>query len=80
MVDKDLHTLKINCKGEITAGKANKGIKIEKIITDFLKREKKNKGKKEKATSTELQKPNVEVEVYNNNKDMWLKGEKCSKT
>ena len=32
-VDKeDLHTLKINCKGERTVGKANKGINVEKVI------------------------------------------------
>ena len=55
-----LYTLKISCRGKITARKANKGIKVEKIITDFLKREKKNKGKNEKETSTELQKPNTE--------------------
>ena len=31
MVDKeDLYTLKINCKGEKTVGKANKGIDVEK--------------------------------------------------
>ena len=30
-VDKNLHTLKINCKGKRTIGKANKGISIEKI-------------------------------------------------
>ena len=29
---------------------------------------KKRKGKKKKENSTELQKPNVEAEVYNNNK------------
>ena len=29
-VDKDLHTLKVNCKGKRTVGKANKGINIEK--------------------------------------------------
>ena len=28
---KDLYTLKINCKGKITVGKANKGINVEKI-------------------------------------------------
>ena len=28
----DLYTLKINCKGERTVGKANKGISVEKII------------------------------------------------
>jgi len=32
-VDKeDLYTLRINCKGERTIGKANKGINVEKII------------------------------------------------
>ena len=32
-VDKeDLYTLKINCKGKRTEGKANKGINVEKII------------------------------------------------
>ena len=30
-VDEDLYTLKINCKGKRTAGKANKGIAVEKI-------------------------------------------------
>ena len=31
-VDKeDLYALKINCKGERTVGKANKGINVEKI-------------------------------------------------
>ena len=47
MVDKeDLYTLKINCKGKRTIGKANKGINIEKNLIDLknLKREKK-KGK-----------------------------------
>ena len=35
-VDKeDLYTLKINCKGKRTVGKANKGINVEKIIIDF---------------------------------------------
>ena len=32
-VDKeDLYTVKINCKGKRTVGKANKGINVEKII------------------------------------------------
>ena len=30
--EKDLYTLKINCEGERTVGKANKGINVEKII------------------------------------------------
>ena len=29
-VDKDLYTLKINCKGKRTGGKTNKGINVEK--------------------------------------------------
>ena len=29
--EKDLYTLKINCKGERTVGKANKGINIGKM-------------------------------------------------
>ena len=28
--EEDLYTLKINCKGERTVGKANKGINVEK--------------------------------------------------
>ena len=31
MVDEDFYTLKINCKGKRTVGKANKGINVEKI-------------------------------------------------
>ena len=58
--------LKINCKGKRTIGKANKGINIEKIKIG-LKNFKKRKEKKEE-NSTELQKPNVEAEVYNNKK------------
>ena len=30
-VDENLYTLKINCKGKRTVGKANKGITVEKI-------------------------------------------------
>ena len=61
-VDKeDLYTLQISCRQEIRAGKAKRGIKVEKIITDLKKLEEKNKGKNEKETSTDLQKPNVEV-------------------
>ena len=31
-VDEDLYTLKINCKGERTVGKASKRISVEKTI------------------------------------------------
>ena len=32
-VDKEyLYTVKINCKGKRTVGKANKGINVEKIV------------------------------------------------
>ena len=35
-VDKEVsYTLKINCKGKRTVGKANKGINVEKIIIHF---------------------------------------------
>ena len=74
--------LNINCKGKRIVGKANKGINVEKNIIDSKtlkvkiiknRKEKKNgRRKKEKRNkkenSTELQKPNVDAEVYNNNK------------
>ena len=59
-----MYTLKINCKGKRTVGKADKGLNVEKIIIGFKKL--KEKGKK-KENSTELQKLNAEAEVYNNN-------------
>ena len=31
----DLYTLKVNCKGKRTVGKANKGIDVEKKIRGF---------------------------------------------
>ena len=34
-IDEDLYTLKINCKGKRTVGKANKGINVEKIIIEL---------------------------------------------
>ena len=36
-VDEDLYTLKINCKGKRTVGKANKGINVEKIFIGLKK-------------------------------------------
>ena len=39
------------------------------ILKNFLK-------EKNKENSTELQKPNIEAEVYNNNKKMWLREKK----
>ena len=63
--------LKINCKGKRTVGKANKGINIEKIKIG-LKNLKERKEKKEE-NSTELQKPNVEAEVYNSKKNVTRK-------
>ena len=44
----------------------SKGINVEKTIIDFYKL--KIKIKKREKNSTELQKPNIEAEVYNNNK------------
>ena len=54
-------------------GKVNKGINVEKIIIDFKKLKLKKREEK-KENSTELQKPNIEAEVYNNNeKCEWKK-------
>ena len=50
--------------GKRRVGKANKGINIEKIKGLKLKKEE----RKKEENSAELQKPNVEAEVYNNKK------------
>ena len=60
-----LYTLKINCKRKRTVGKANKGINVEKNIIGLNKLKIKIKKRK----TTELQKPNIEADVYNNNKN-----------
>jgi len=75
------YTLRINWKGKRTVGKANKGINVKKNIIDsktlkvkIIKKRKEKNGrrkkekKNKKENSTELQKPNVDAEVYNNNK------------
>ena len=49
-VDKDLYTLKINCKGKITVVKANKGINVEKIIIGLKKLKLKKRKEKERKT------------------------------
>ena len=52
MDKEDLYTLKINCKGKRTVGKANKGVNVEKIIIGLKslkkRKEKKEEGKKER--------------------------------
>ena len=58
-----MYISKINCKGKRTVGKAKKGINVEK--KNWFKKLKLKKEKKEE-NSTELQKPNLETEVYNN--------------
>ena len=78
MVEKEgICTLKINCRGKRTAGKAKKGINVEKYnrfkqIKIIEKRKRKMEEEKQKGKTkdnyTELQKPNAEAEVYNNNK------------
>ena len=76
--------IKINCNGKRTVRKANEGIKVEKNrFKNLKKREKRKWKKKEKSVwgevgrewgrwgeenSTEPQRPNVEAEVYNNNR------------
>ena len=68
-VDKEeLYTLKMNCKGKRTVGKANKGINVEKIGLKIKNKKKRERERKKKKNSTELQKPNVGAEVYSNNK------------
>ena len=67
-VDKeDLYIWKINCKGKRTVGKTSKGINVEKNNNKFKKEK-----QKKKENTTELQKPNVDSKVYNNNKKVWL--------
>ena len=58
-----------------TVGKANKGINVEKynrfLKIKIIKKRKNGRRKKKdikKENATELQKPSVEAEVYNNNK------------
>ena len=61
--------IKINFKGKRTVGKASRGINVEKIILGLkIKKKKEKRKKKIKENATELQKPNREAEVYNNNK------------
>ena len=68
MDKEDLYTLKINCKGKRTVAKANKGINVENNNKFKNLKLKKEKRKKKEESSTELQKPNVDAEVYDNNK------------
>ena len=76
---KKIYILKINCKRKRTVRKANKGINVEKynrfkkLKVKIIKKRKGKKWKKKKKggkkeNSTELQKPNIDAEVYNNNK------------
>ena len=60
--------MKVNCKGKRTVGKANKRINVEKNYNRFKKIKIKKTEKKKKVNPTELQKPNIEAEVYNKNK------------
>ena len=73
--------IKINCKGKRTVGKTNKGIHVRKntiglkklkikIINKRKEKKKEEERKKRKENSTELQKPSVAAEVYNNNKNV----------
>ena len=62
--------LEINCKGKRTVGKANKGLTVKKkqSFKNFEKRKGWGGGGEE--NTTELQKPNVEAEVYNNKQNV----------
>ena len=86
--EEDLYTLKINCKGKKSIGKANKIINVEKnnrlffkLKSKTIKREKKKNGRRKvkeiiiiikKKKLHRTAKVQVEAEVYNNNKKMWL--------
>ena len=52
--EEDLCTLKINCKGERTVGKANEGINVETIIIGLkiLKKKRERKERKKKKGKT----------------------------
>ena len=78
MEEEDLYTLKVKCKGKRTVQKVSKGTNVEKNIIGLKKlklekrkkerkKQKKEKGEEKKENYTELQKPNREAEVYNNN-------------
>ena len=67
--------IKFNCKQKRTVGNINKGINVEeynrfkKLKIKILKQKrKKGRRRRKKENSTELQKPNIEAEVYNNDK------------
>ena len=62
-----MYTIKINCRGRNTR-EGKQRMSVEKIIVGLKIKVKKEKRKKRKENSTELQKPNIEAEVYNNNK------------
>jgi len=52
----DLYTLKTNCAGKTTVGKANKGINVEKIIIGLkikIKKREKIKGKLHKTVKAQ---------------------------
>ena len=58
--EEDLYTLKINCKGKRTVGKATKGINVKKTVIDLRKLKikiiKNRKEKKKKRKKTEKRK------------------------
>ena len=60
--------LRIKCNGKRTIGKANKGINVEKNNNRFKKLKLKKEKIKNQENSTDMQKPSVEAEVYDNKK------------
>ena len=62
--------IKINCKGKRTVGKANERINVEKIVIDLKIKIENWKKENKKGYFTELQKLNVEAEIYSNNKSV----------
>ena len=66
-MDKEDLYKKLTERGERTVGKANKGINVEKN-SNRSKRLKNNNSNNNNDSSPELQKPNIEAEIYNNKK------------
>ena len=74
-MDKEDLYKKLTERGERTVGKANKGINVEKN-SNRSKRLKNNNSNNNNDSSPELQKPNIEAEIYNNKKCDWERKEK----
>ena len=62
--EEDLYTLKINCQGKRTVGKANEGINVEKKIIGFKRSKLKFKKERRKKRKKKLRKKQNKTKVY----------------